>query len=39
MKVRVWWSYPEVYTRPEDRYEDIELPDDYTEEEIKREGM
>ena len=34
---RVWWSYPEVYTRPEDRYEDIELPDDYTEEEIKRE--
>lgn len=26
MKVRVWWSYPEVYTRPEDRYEDIEVP-------------
>ncbi|WP_282805926.1 hypothetical protein [Lactobacillus isalae] len=37
MKIRVWWNYPEVYVQPEDRYEDIELPDDYTEEEIKRE--
>ncbi len=37
MKIRVWWNYPEVYVQLEDRYDDIELPDDYTEEEIKRE--
>ncbi|WP_289760410.1 hypothetical protein [Lactobacillus taiwanensis] len=37
MKIRVWWNYPEVYVQPENRYEDIELPNDYTEAEIKRE--
>lgn len=37
MKVRVYWESPDYYQPPEDTYEDIELPDDYTEEEIERE--
>ena len=38
MKIRVYWEYPDFATHlGEQNYEDIELPDDYTEEEIEKE--
>lgn len=38
MKARVYWEYPNFATHlGEQNYEDIELPDNYTEEEIEQE--
>ena len=39
-KIRVSWEYPDIYTRPDDpyMYEDFEVDDDATEEEIKNEA-
>lgn len=34
MKIRVYWDYPDIYTSGENDYEDVEVPDDASEEEI-----
>lgn len=36
MKVRVSWDSPDYYQPPEDTYEDIEVDDNATEEEIEK---
>lgn len=36
MKVRVSWESPDYYQPPEDTYEDIEIDDNATEEEIEK---
>ena len=39
MEIRVHWEYPDFYTNEYDKtYEDIELDDDSTEEEIEKEA-
>lgn len=37
MKIRVSWDSPDYYQLPEDTYEDIEVDDNATEEEIEKE--
>ena len=39
-KIRVAWKYPDIYTRPDEhyRYEDFEVDDDATPEEIQNEA-
>lgn len=36
MKIRVYWDYPDFYTNSEDTYEDVEVDDNATEDEIEQ---
>lgn len=37
MKIRIYWEYPDFYISPyEDTYEDIQVSDNYTNDEIEK---
>ena len=36
MKIRVYWDYPDFYTSGENDYEDVEMPDNASEEELEK---
>lgn len=36
MKIRVYWDYPDFYTNSEDTYEDVEVDNNATDDEIEQ---